>query len=114
MKKYMGVDLQRNSFTVCTRTRDGLEELKRWSIHQLEAFAKTVKETDEVAVEATGNTRLFTEALKERGCRIVVVNPHEFEVISRSVKKNDEHDAKLLAEFLSKDMLPEVRMKDPV
>jgi transposase len=43
-----------------------------------------------------------------------VVNPHQFQVISRSVKKTDENDAKLLAEFLSKDMLPEVRMKDEV
>lgn len=114
MKRYMGVDLHRNCFTVCTRTKDGRDEMRRWSIHSLAAFARTVKKDDEVAVEATGNTRLFTEALKDRGCRIVVVNPHEFEVISRSVKKTDEHDAKVLAEFLSKDMLPEVRMKNPV
>jgi transposase len=80
----------------------------------LKAYAKTVKASDEVAVEATGNTRLFTEALKERGCRVVVVNPHQFKVISQSVKKTDEHDAKVLAEFLSKGMLPEVRMKDEV
>jgi transposase len=71
-----------------------------------------VKASDEVAVEATGNTRMFREALKDRGCRVVVVNPHQFQVISRSVKKTDENDAKVLAEFLSKGMLPEVRMKD--
>jgi transposase len=35
-------------------------------------------------------------------------------VISRSVKKTDEHDAKVLAEFLSKGLLPEVRMKDEI
>jgi transposase len=65
-------------------------------------------------VEATGNTRLFCEALKDRRCRVVVVNPHQFQVVSRSVKKTDEHDAKVLAEFLSKGLLPEVRMKDEV
>ena len=80
----------------------------------MKAFAKTVKANDEVAVEATGNTRLFTEALKDRCCRMVVVNPHQFQVISRSVKQPDEHDAKVLAEFLSKGLLPEVRMKDEV
>jgi len=42
------------------------------------------------------------------------VNPHQFEVVSRSVKKTDEHDAKVLAEFLAKGLLPEVRMKDEV
>jgi transposase len=50
--------------------------------------------------------------LKERGCRLVVVNPQQFQVISRSVKKTDARDAKTLAEFLAKDMLPEVRMKE--
>ena len=114
MKRYMGVDLHRNCFTVCTRTEAGRESMREWSIRSLEAFARTVKQSDEVAVEATGNTRLFTDALEGRGCRVAVVNPQQFEVISRSVKKTDEHDAKVLAEFLSKDMLPEVRMKDPV
>ena len=110
-KRYMGIDLHRNCFTVYTRQEDGSGESREWSIRSLNTFAKTVKASDEVAVEATGNTRLFCEALKS-GCRIVVVNPHQFQVISRSVKKTDEHDAKVLAEFLAKDMLPEVRMKD--
>jgi transposase len=87
---------------------------QEWSIRSLKAFGKTVKAKDEVAVEATGNVRLFCEALKGSGCRVVVVNPHQFQVISRSVKKTDEQDAKVLAEFLSKGLLPEVRMKDEV
>lgn len=114
MKRYLGVDLHRNCFTVYTRQEDGRGESEEWSIHSLKAFVKTVKGNDEVAVEATGNVRLFCEALKDRGCRVVVVNPHQFQVISRSVKKTDEHDAKVLAEFLSKGMLPEVRVKDEV
>jgi len=113
-KRYMGVDLHRNCFTVYTREGDGRGESREWSIRSLKAFAKTVNATDEVAVEATGDVRLFLEALKGQGCRIVVVNPHQFQVISRSVKKTDEHDAKVLAEFLSKGLLPEVRMKDEV
>lgn len=40
-----------------------------------------------------------------------MVNPHQFQVISKSVKKTDERDAETLALFLSKGMLPEVRMK---
>jgi len=114
MKRYLGVDLHRNCFTVYTRQEDGSGESKEWSIDSRKAFARTVTATDEVAVEATGNVRLFREALKECGCRVVVVNPHQFKVISHSVKKTDEHDAKVLAEFLSKGMLPEVRMKDEV
>jgi transposase len=112
MKRYLGVDLHRNCFTVCTLKEDGQSELRKWSIHSLGDFAQGVQATDAVAVEATGNARYFCQALKERGCRLVVVNPQQFQVISRSVKKTDARDAKTLAEFLAKDMLPEVRMKE--
>lgn len=112
MKRYLGVDLHRNCFTVCTLGEDGTNELRKWSIHSLKEFAQHLQSTDAVAVEATGNARHFCQALKEQGCRLVVVNPHQFQVISRSVKKTDAHDARTLAEFLAKDMLPEVRMKE--
>lgn len=114
MKRYLGVDLHRNCLTVCTRTEDGQEAMRSWSIHELPRFARTVMATDEVAVEATGNTGLFCEGWRERGCRLAVVDPRPFEVISRSVKKTDAHDAKVLAEFLAKGLLPEVRMKEPL
>jgi transposase len=112
MNRYLGVDLHRNCFTVCTLREDGQSELRKWSIHSLSEFAHTVQATDAVAVEATGNTRYFCHSLKERGCRLVVVNPQQFQVISRSVKKTDAHDAKTLAQFLARDLLPEVRMKE--
>jgi len=112
MKRYLGVDLHRNGFTVHTRQEDGSGTSRTWTLQQLPAFARTVEPTDAVAVEATGNIRLFQAALQGRQATLVVVNPHQFEVISRSVKKTDEQDAKVLAEFLAKGLLPEVRMKD--
>jgi transposase len=44
--------------------------------------------------------------------RVVAVNPNQFKVISQSVKKTDPNDARNLALYLEKDLLPEVRMKD--
>jgi len=61
-------------------------------------------------VEVTGNTRLFYDAVFPLVSRVVVVNPHQFKVISDSVNKTDNNDARRLALFLSKDLLPEVRM----
>ncbi len=110
--RYLGVDLHRNCFTVHTRQADGRGTQRTWRSTELAAFAATVQATDAVAVEATGNTRWFCTALQDRGCKLVVVNPHQFEVISRSVKKTDAHDAATLAEFLANGLLPEVRMKD--
>lgn len=43
---------------------------------------------------------------------MVVVDTNQFRVISQSVKKTDPHDARLLSLYLSKGLLPEVRMKD--
>jgi hypothetical protein len=44
--------------------------------------------------------------------RVAVVNPSQFKVISQSVKKTDKNDAELLALYLAKGLLPEVRMKE--
>lgn len=54
---------------------------------------------------------MFCQRLQQHVDRLVVVNPSQFNVISMSTKKTDKHDVKVLAEFLEKDMLPEVRMK---
>lgn len=43
---------------------------------------------------------------------MVVVNPSHFEMITKSTSKTDRKDAKALAVFLSKGLLPEARMKD--
>lgn len=112
MKRYLGVDLHRTQFTVCTRLENGRTYLRQWPMHELKLFAAQLKQEDELAVEATGNTRLFYDAVLEKVSRVVVVNPNQFRVISQSVKKTDRNDAEMLALYLSKGLLPEVRMKE--
>ena len=72
-----------------------------------------LRASDEVAVEVTGNTRLFHQAVAPHVARVVVVDANQFRVIAHSVKKTDPNDARNLALYLEKDLLPEVRMKDP-
>lgn len=112
MRRDIGVDLHRNRFTTCTRTENGRHYMRTWSLKDIGAYAKTLRPDDRIAVEVTGNTRLFVEAVASQVGKVSVVNPMQFKVISKSVSKTDENDAKTLALFLSKDMLPEVRMKD--
>lgn len=111
MKRYVGVDLHRTQFTVCTLDEAGRKSRKQWKIEQLPEFMAQLQTEDELAVEATGTTASFYEAVVERVGRVVVVNPHQFRVISESVKKTDHNDAEALALYLSKGLLPEVRMK---
>jgi transposase len=81
-------------------------------LEDLPRFVKKLRPSDEVAVEITSNTRLFYDAVTPHIGRIVVVDTNQFRVISQSVKKTDPNDARLLSLYLSKDMLPAVRMKD--
>src|ERR1700681_3544328 len=110
-KRYIGIDLHRNRFTCCVRLENERTYLTEWELEDLGKFVKKLRPTDEVAVEITGNTRLFFAGGEEHVAR-VVVNTNQFRVIRQSVKKTDPNDARTLALYLSKNLLPEVRMKD--
>lgn len=111
MTRYLGVDLHRRQFVVCTRLENGEQQLRQWRIEELPKFVQQLQKQDQIAVEATGTTARFYEAVAGRVARVVVVNPRQFKVISESVKKTDRKDAEALALYLAKDLLPEVRMK---
>jgi transposase len=113
MKRYLGVDLHRRQFTVCVRQEGQVVEERQWRIEQLPQFVEQVQADDELAVEAMGTTARFYDAGVSRVGRVAVVNPHQFKVISESVKKTDRRDAEQLALYLEKGLLPEVRMKEP-
>jgi len=112
MARYVGVDLHRNRFTVCVLAENGRQYLSAYRLEQLPLFVRKLRPTDELAVEVTTNTRLFYNAVVSHVAKVVVVNPTQFKVVRESVKKTDPHDARTLAFFLSKGMLPEVRMKE--
>src|SRR3974377_1908558 len=110
--RHIGIDLHRNQFTCCVRLENGRNYLTNWKLEDLRRFVKKLRPSDEIAVEVTGNTRLFYEAVAAHVARVVGVDPNQFRVISHSVKKTDPNDARNLALYLEKDLLPEVRMKD--
>lgn len=114
--KYVGVDLHSNSMTVCYIATGKEEIIKTYRLTEkdIASFRADLCPCDEVAVEATGNTEFLREQIASYVKRFVVVAPGQFEVIRRSVNKTDRHDARALAFFLSKDMLPEARSKDKV
>ncbi len=91
MKRYMGVDLHRTQF-VYAQEGDGERE-RQWRIKELAQFVEQLQDEDEFAVEAMGTTARFYDAVVGGVGRVVVVNPHQFKVISESVKKTDRRDA---------------------
>lgn len=113
MTRYVGVDLHTNSLTACYWTSKKEMRFKTYQLTPgaLRCFKQSLKASDELAVEATGNTEFFVDKVEGLVSRIVIVNPREFQVIRQSVKKTDKNDARSLAYFLSNDMLPESRRK---
>lgn len=113
MKRYIGVDLHTNSLTACYLEEGEMVRFKTYQLtaSALRCFKQSLRLDDELAVESTGNTEFFVEAMEDAVARTVIVNPRQFKVIMKSVKKTDKNDAQTLAFFLSKDMLPESRRK---
>ncbi len=115
MGRAVGVDLHKNSFTVCFYESEAAHTFKtyRVSVVGLGAFRKQLQAEDELAVESTGNTAFFVREIAAHVQRVRIVNPMQFKVIANSVKKTDTIDALTIARFLSKDLIPEVRMRSP-
>lgn len=113
MRQWVGVDLHKNQFTVCYLNKSGENNLQvfKVDIKGIEAFKKTLAKNDEVAVESTGNTAYFVRQIENRVKVVRIINPMQFKIISSSVKKTDEHDAITIARYLSKGLIPEVRMR---
>lgn len=111
MPRYIKVDLHTHCFTVCVLTSKGECSFQEYKLTELAGFRKVLRHSDQLAVEATGNARFFSEQVRERVGRIVVVNPRQFEVIKQSRSKTDKRDSYNLALYLSKGLLPEARMK---
>ena len=101
MPRYIGIDLHSNSFTVCYFELGGAHRFKSYQLKPggLRCFKQSLQPTDELAVEATGNTEFFLEQFNDQVSRCVVVAPCRFKVIRESVSKTDKNDARALAFF---------------
>jgi transposase len=78
----------------------------------LRIFADSLAPSDEVALEATGNTHAIVKLLRRRVARVVVSNPQKTRAIAESRVKTDKVDAQILAQLLAADYLPEVWIAD--
>lgn len=109
--RYIGVDLHTTQLTVCYLKTSDDYEFKCYRLEEVESFLSDLAATDELAVEATGNSRWLVDLVTEKVSRVVIVNAREFQVIKQSAKKTDRRDALNLARFLAVDLLPESRRK---
>jgi transposase len=119
MRMSLGVDLHKTQFTYCCLSEDravdgfGRELTNKEGYDSFIGLIHLFKEQGyevKVAIESTGNARFFRNKILSTGVEVKVVNTLKFKVVNESVKKTDRHDARTLAEFLEKDMLPESKL----
>ncbi len=113
--RFIGVDLHKNTFTTAYRT-PGEEEpvIKTYKMNSLglKDFIESLQSTDMVALETLCNTYYFVDEIKAYVKEVQIVNTRKFKIIKQSGKKTDKNDAKLIALYLEKGLLPTVRYQD--
>ena len=78
----------------------------------LERFARGLQPSDEVVLEATGNTTAIVTALKPYVAKVVIANPLQVRLIAEARVKTDKIDAAILAQLYASGFLPQVWMPD--
>ena len=116
MPRFVGLDLARATVQVAILDEHG-HQLRNQKLplrrEELERFIPaTLEPTDEVAVEATGNTWAVVDLLTPHVARVVVSNPLRTRAIASAKIKTDKVDARVLAELLRCRYLPEVWQPD--
>jgi transposase len=79
---------------------------------RLQIFADSLGPTDDVVLEATGNTHAIVRVLTGHARRVVVSNPLRTRAIADAKVKTDKIDAGVLAQLHASGFLPEVWMPD--
>src|SRR5215204_7663198 len=78
----------------------------------LRRWAADLRVDDEVALEATGNSDAIANLLTPIIGRVVVSNPSKTRAIAEAKVKTDKVDARILAQLLAADFLPETWVAD--
>ena len=76
------------------------------------AFGESLRQDDEVVLEATGNTAAIVRLLTPFVGRVVVANPLQVKAIAHARVKTDQVDAAILAQLHAAGFLPEVCAAD--
>ncbi len=80
------------------------EDLREW--------AQTLESDDEVALEATTNSDAIATMLRPLVAKVMVSNPRKTRAIAEAKVKTDKVDARILAQLLAADFLPETWVAD--
>jgi transposase len=111
MEQYIGVDLHKAYFQVAAVSSDGARLWEERFPHTplgIEAFVQRCAAATLVAVEASGPTWPFADALTAQGLTLIVVDPRKTKLKAGYAAKTDRLDARRLADALRRDSVTSV------
>ena len=117
--KFIGVDLHKQTITVCVMGKVGGKRKvlarKRFRCGEPEKIREFFEGVGQfqVVVEATSSYEWFLLLVEDLADRWVLAHPKKLRIIAESKHKSDKIDARILAEFLMIDMLPESYRPSP-
>ena len=113
---YVGIDLHKKTIVACVVDQDR-KVLKQRALGCAEPGAIrdffAALAPFRVVVEATASYEWLVALIEPLAEKVVLAHPGKLRVIAESVKKTDRLDARVLAEFLARDMIPEAHRPTP-
>lgn len=117
--KFVGADLHKKSITFCvvsrTDTKTKLLQTQRILCCEPEKIKQFFQSlgTFQVTVEATLGYDWFAALAEKYASRVVIAHAGKLRIIAESTRKTDKIDARILADFLALDMIPEAWRPTP-
>ena len=114
MRRVIGMDIHRTFGEVVFWEQGHLRHGGRVDMTRtaLEGFGKSLRATDEVVIEATGNCMAVSRVLSPFVKRVVIANPLQVKAIAHAHVKTDKVDAGTLASLHAAGYLPEIWTPD--
>src|SRR5215467_15957897 len=115
-REYIGIDLHKQFFQACAVTPTGIrvwEQRFPRTDGGLVLFRERCTSMTAIAVEATGPTWAFVDALRPSGATVCVVDPRKTRLKAGYAAKTDRLDARRLADALRRDSIVSVYVPPP-
>ena len=113
---FVGCDLHKKTITMCAVQQNRVPLAnRRFSCTDTAGIAVWLARFRpfELVVEATASYEWFVQLVEPAADRVVLAHPGKLRVIAESTRKSDKLDARVLAEFLAADMIPEAYRPTP-
>ena len=110
-QQYVGLDVHKKFIQGCILDKDGkiiLEQKFKSEPHSMDMFLLNVSKDSKIVLESCSCWQYVYDYLDDADYKdLHLANPSRVQLIATSRKKTDKNDAKILADLLRTNLLPE-------